>query len=126
MIMNTKIVVIITLITVFLIGGGVVLATRGQTPKVTGLDDFSRCLTHNNVIMYGAYWCPHCQAVKAEFGASFKYVNYVECTVETKKCTDNNVKGYPTFIKNGIERLDGETSLQKLADFAGCKLPASK
>ena len=34
--------------------------------------------------MYGAYWCPHCQAQKKVFGESFQYVPYVECTQQNR------------------------------------------
>src|SRR6476620_5024249 len=44
-------------------------------------DRFAQCLKERNILMYGAYWCPHCADQKEKFGASFKYAPYVECGV---------------------------------------------
>src|SRR5215831_61553 len=42
-------------------------------------DSFAKCLASKNAKMYGLYWCPHCADQKREFGASFRYVPYIEC-----------------------------------------------
>ncbi|MBI2146731.1 hypothetical protein HYU22_05320 [Candidatus Woesearchaeota archaeon] len=44
-------------------------------------DAFAQCLTENGVKMYGAYWCPHCLNQKEDFGKSWQYVNYIECSL---------------------------------------------
>ncbi|MEM4711314.1 MAG: peptidylprolyl isomerase [Candidatus Woesearchaeota archaeon] len=91
------------------------------------LDDFAKCLTEKEVKMYGAYWCPHCENNKKQFGESWKYVTYVECAVEgqpqiqTQACIDANIEGYPTWIING-KKYPGEQSLATLARLTGCKL----
>jgi parvulin-like peptidyl-prolyl isomerase len=105
--------------------------TTKTTPVVSitssNLDDFAKCLTDNEVRMYGAYWCPHCENNKKFFGDSFKYVDYVECAVEgqpqiqTAQCTDAGISGYPTWIVNG-DKYPGEQTLEKLASLSGCKL----
>ena len=67
---------------------------------------------------------------KADFGASFKYVPYVECLENTKQCLDLGIQGYPTWIipsKGSGQVLDGEKlvgyqGLEKLAEASGCKL----
>jgi hypothetical protein len=88
------------------------------------LDGFARCLASKGVVMYGAYWCPHCQNQKAEFGSSFKYANYVECTQEVSKCEANGIKGYPTWTWPGGTRLEGEQKLETLSSASQCLLPA--
>src|ERR1700756_4791741 len=45
-------------------------------------DDFARCISAKGAKMYGAFWCPHCEEQKEQFGSSFQYVNYVECGVK--------------------------------------------
>lgn len=120
--MNKKFIIIISAVTILLVGGGVLLATSSSSSKFTGLDDFAKCLTEKGATMYGAYWCPHCINTKKAFGQSFKYIQYVECTVETKKCEDNKVAGYPTWIFGDGSRLEGEQSLQDLAAKSQCKL----
>ena len=91
-------------------------------------DSFSKCLTEKNVTMYGSVWCPHCQNQKKLFGDSWKYVNYVECSVEgsptageNPECTAAGIAGYPTWVFNG-EKRPGEQSLLSLSLWTGCPL----
>ena len=96
-------------------------------------DQFAQCVAGKGFTMYGAYWCPHCKAEKARFGTSFQYVPYVECTQEVKLCTDKGIKGYPTWIMEGVStstatstetaRYSGELGLEKIAKITGCELP---
>jgi hypothetical protein len=119
--MNRKVVIIVSLVTLFLLGGGIWIATRPAAPK-KNLDTFAKCLASKNITMYGAYWCPHCQAEKALFGDSFQYVPYVECTVEIKKCTDANISGYPTWVTSDGKHLEGEQTLSHLSEITSCPL----
>lgn len=112
---NLKIFAII-LITIFLAG----CAKAEPNPK---LDAFAQCLRDKGVTMYGAYWCSHCQNEKKNFGDSFQYVPYVECTKEIKKCQDAGIKGYPTWIFPGGKKLEGEQGLENLATESGCESP---
>ena len=91
-------------------------------------DAFAKCLKEKEAIFYGAFWCPHCQKQKAMFGASAKYLPYVECSTPDGKgqlpiCTDKSVDGYPTWIFADGSRLSGEISLSKLAEKTSCELP---
>ena len=85
-------------------------------------DDFARCLKDKGIIMYGADWCPHCQNEKAAFGNSFKYVNYVECPADPKRCQAAGINGYPTWVFPDGKRLEGEQGLDKLSKESGCAL----
>lgn len=93
-------------------------------------DAFAKCLKDRNVLMYGAYWCPHCADQKELFGASFKYAPYVECGLEGNRrgeqqvCKDAGVKLFPTwqFPPTG-QRYEGNLSLESLSDRTGCPLP---
>ena len=73
-------------------------------------DDFAKCLSSKGAVMYGAYWCPHCQNEKKAFGDSFRLINYVECTEETSKCLAEKINGYPIWIFPDGKRLEGEQS----------------
>ncbi len=95
------------------------------TAKGTGLDGFARCLASKDAVMYGAYWCPHCQNQKRLFGDSFRYVRYVECASNPKECTDAGVDGFPTWIIGNGPKLVGEQSLAALATATDCPLPSS-
>jgi hypothetical protein len=114
------VVFVVVVILVFLMvpreGNGV------ASPEVVQL---AKCLASQNVAMYGAYWCPHCQNQKEAFGSAFQYIPYVECTQDTKKCIGDGVNGYPTWIfgdpqATSSKRLEGEQSLEKLAAESGC------
>jgi hypothetical protein len=90
-------------------------------------DAFAKCLTDNGVVMYGAYWCPHCQNQKKMFGDSWQYVAYVECSLpnkagQTKECQEKGISGYPTWDIKG-EFHSGELSFEKLAELTRCVLP---
>ncbi len=85
-------------------------------------DGFAQCATENGAKMYGAYWCSHCQDQKKMFGASMKYIDYIECTQEQEECDRANVKGYPTWRFADGSIHEGEISFEKLAEKTGCKL----
>ena|SRR3972149_4071078 len=106
-----------------LLGGAVFLTSGTPTANQTGLDDFARCLSSKNVVMYGTYSCSHCQNTKKMFGSSFQYVNYVECTVQTQKCIDQKIEAYPTWVFSETSREVGEMPLEKLGQISGCSLP---
>lgn len=99
----------------------------GKTGEPGKYDDFAKCLTENGVKMYGAYWCPHCKNQKELFDNSWKYVDYVECSLpnkagQTQLCRSERINGYPTWEFQGDERVEGELSLQQLSEKGNCSL----
>lgn len=91
-------------------------------------DDFAKCLGEKGLTFYGAYWCPHCQAQKALFGKSVKYLPYVECAVadssdQAQACKDAGVTGYPTWTGPDGWRMEQQLELTDLAKESGCQLP---
>jgi hypothetical protein len=93
-------------------------------------DAFAKCLKDRNVLMYGAYWCPHCVEQKEEFGASFKYAPYVECGIpgntrgEKQVCKDAGIQHFPTWQFPPVgERVERVLPLDDLSDRTGCPLP---
>ncbi len=91
---------------------------------------FAQCLADKKATMYGAYWCQHCQNQKALFGDAFKLVPYVECTENTKLCTEKDIEGFPTWLvpdgKGGVTKLEGEQTFDDLAKASGCALIPAK
>jgi hypothetical protein len=90
-------------------------------------DQFAQCLTDRGAKMYGAYWCAHCQNQKRLFGKSFSKIKYIECSLpggqgQTQECTDAGISGYPTWEFGDGSRLDGEVSLETLAEKTECSL----
>jgi thiol-disulfide isomerase/thioredoxin len=111
-----------------LILGGVVflIFSPGKPSK---LDTFAQCIKKSGATFYGAFWCPHCQAQKAEFGNSAKYLPYIECSTpdgqgQTQICKDADINTYPTwqFGQSTTTRIIGEVSLENLASSTGCVL----
>ncbi len=93
----------------------------------TALDSFARCLSAKGVKMYGAWWCPHCADQKEMFGASFQYVNYIECSPPGQKtqndiCKQAGLKGYPTWQFADGTRAEGTVHLETLSEKTGCRL----
>lgn len=114
---------LIALVIVLVIGGSFFVSK--QPGK---LDSFAQCLKDKEAVFYGAFWCPHCQATKALFGRSAKYLPYVECSTsdgqgQLQICKDKGVQGYPTWDFANGNRLTGELTLEQLANETGCALP---
>lgn len=91
-------------------------------------DGFAQCLKDKGAVFYGAFWCPHCQDQKKDFGKSAKYLPYVECSTpdgrgQNQACTDKNVEGYPEWIFADGSRESGRLSLDRLAEKTACQLP---
>lgn len=84
-------------------------------------DEFAKCLSKNNAIMYGTQWCTHCKAQKALFGKSFNYVTYIDCDKSSDICNANGIKGYPTWIINN-QSYSGSQPLETLSKLTKCEL----
>lgn len=101
------------------------LSSNTTNTSNSSLDETAKCLTENGAVMYGAYWCPHCQAQKADFGSSFQYINYTECdpngeNANPAACQEAGISGYPTWIING-QQYPGEQTIDKLKELTGCQ-----
>ncbi len=77
--------------------------------------------------MYGAFWCPHCEAQKELFGPALDNVPYVECdpggeSPQPQLCQDKGIQGYPTWEIDG-EFYPGVRSLEELATLTRFPLP---
>jgi hypothetical protein len=107
---------------------GIILAIVFLKPKETSgkYDDFAKCLSEQGIKIYGAYWCSHCKNQKSAFGTSWKYVNYIECSLpnggQTLPCTEAGIESYPTWEFQDGSRLSGELSFDELSEKSGCEL----
>jgi thiol-disulfide isomerase/thioredoxin len=92
-------------------------------------DSFATCIKDSGAVFYGAFWCPHCQAEKARFGSSEKFLPYVECSTpdgqgQTQICKDKGIETYPTWqFANSTTTVVGELELTDLAQKTSCPLP---
>jgi hypothetical protein len=113
------IVLAVALFFVFRITGNAVVEPEGY-------DGLAKCLTDSGAVMYGAYWCPHCQEQKKMFGEDAGLINYVECDAKGENgnpelCQQQGITGYPTWIFGNGERVAGAMSLSELAKRAECE-----
>jgi thiol-disulfide isomerase/thioredoxin len=118
----------------FLAGVVWLIMTPGKPSKY---DEFAQCIKDKKTVtFFGAFWCPHCQAEKARFGTSAKYLPYVECSTpdgqhQTQVCIDNGIVTYPTWQfatgttpeATSTYRVVGEMELVDLAKATQCALP---
>ncbi len=101
----------------------IVLRSGGAGVPSGKYDTFAQCLASKKLTMYGAVWCSHCKEEKANFGDSFKYVPYVECTESPDLCVQKGVGAYPTWIDEKGEKYIGVQGLERLSKISGCQLP---
>lgn len=109
--------------------GLIAFAINQSSMTPSKYDSVAQCLTDNNVTMYGAWWCPHCDDQKERFGSAFEKINYVECSPGgsremSQECKDEGIQGYPTWrFADGTE-LSGSQPIATLAERAGCEMPS--
>jgi len=94
-------------------------------------DDFAKCLKEKKAVFYGAFWCPHCQNQKRIFGASAKYLPYVECSTadgegQLEVCQKKKITSYPTWEFADGTRITGEATIEQLAKKTGCLITEKK
>lgn len=81
--------------------------------------ELTACLDKNQIVMFGASWCPHCAAQKQLFGRSVKSMPYFECSkngVQVQECSDRDIMSYPTwqFQEKTFAQLPKEAMLNLL------------
>jgi len=146
---NTKIFIFLVIGIVVLAGGIIFFSSRGNSSgqnntaqtetdgTVAGtsttdqsenydnayIEKLAKFMTGKGMVLYGAYWCPHCQDQKAMFGDALKYIDYVECdaggpNANPDECVAQGIEGYPTWVYQG-KKYSGTKSLSDLAKIVG-------
>lgn len=101
-----------------------------ESHSKTDRTQLAKCLTEKGWVMYEAAGCEACRNQRRSFGDAFANIKTVKCgnsasTSEKKKCTSQDIHYTPTWllIKNGIviKRLEGNQSLNELANVSGCE-----
>ena len=99
-----------------------IITTSSSPQKV----NFAKFLSENNIVMYSAYWCPHCHDQKQLFGKeAVKELKVVECANDGKDtqyelCQEKGIQGFPSWEING-EIYSGTKELKDLAIISGYK-----
>jgi uncharacterized membrane protein len=107
--------------------------SQGMAPPVTAPSSpaaiaLARHLTAKGVVMYTAYWCPHCHEQKELFGKeATAALKVVECAPDGHNsqaalCKTKQIQGFPSWEINGT--IDsGVKPLAKLAAMSSYKGP---
>jgi len=104
---------------------GQVSGASTQNENAAYKEKLAKYLKEKGMILYGAYWCPHCKEQKELFGDAAQYLDYVECDAKGEganpdECVARGIEGYPTWIYEG-KQYSGTQSLEKLAEIVGFK-----
>ena len=88
--------------------------------------ELAKHLTSEGVVMYSAYWCPHCHDQKEMFGReAVKEIDVIECASDglnnqRSLCENKGIEAFPSWEIDGI--IDsGVKSLDELADLTEFK-----
>ena len=91
--------------------------------------ELAKCITENDVTMYGSFRCGVCAKTRSMFGDAFEHIVEIECHPqgehsEWELCQEKQISGTPTWIKevDGVEvaREIGFLSISELREFSGC------
>ena len=102
------------------------LSTERVSPPITTVSskekiNFAKFLSDNNIVMYSAYWCPHCNDQKQLFGKkAVEELIIIECAKDGKDnkynlCQQKGIEGFPSWEIND-EIYSGTVSLNELAE----------
>ncbi len=102
------------------------LSKEKVSPRITTVSsiekiNFAKFLKDNNIVMYSAYWCPHCNDQKQLFGKkAVEELIIVECAKDGKNnkyklCQERGIEGFPSWEIND-QIYSGTMSLNKLAE----------
>ncbi len=106
---------------------------QGIAPPIETISNSSsialaKHLSSKNIILYNAWWCPHCHDQKELFGKeAASNLLLVECAPDgqnskTELCKTKEITGFPSWEINGkIE--SGVKSLNELAEISGYQGP---
>jgi hypothetical protein len=104
----------------------VIIAAYLMLTNAPGQNDaFAQCVGASGAKMYGAYWCPHCNDQKHMFGNSWRFIEYVECSLpddkgQTDACITAGIRSYPTWEFKDGTRSVGALSFEELAQKTNC------
>ena len=102
------------------------LSNERTSPPITTVSskekiNFAKYLSDNKIVMYSAYWCPHCNDQKQLFGKkAVEELIIVECAKDGKNnqyklCQEKGIEGFPSWEINN-EIYSGTRSLSELGE----------
>jgi len=106
-------------ITILIILGVIIFITIIlNLPHEVSPENTAKCIGEKSTL-YVRSGCHFCQIQEENFGNNYKYLNVVDCLVDTQECIDQNIEGTPTWIINEKKYL-GVKSIDELKEITGC------
>lgn len=105
---------------------GIVIGSALMKDKMpSDLDDFAKCITEKGGEIYGTHWCHNCADQKDQFGSSFQYIEYTECSSPGSTTFDlcPGVTAVPLWKTKEGKEYTGNILLKDLAQIFECELP---
>ncbi len=99
------------------------VAPRVETTSTSAAIKLAKHLEAEGVVMYSAYWCPHCHEQKEIFGKeAVSNLVIIECAIDgvnnqRELCERKGITGYPSWEING-QLESGIQSLEELANLS--------
>ena len=97
-----------------------IITTKSSLEQI----NFAKFLSQSKVVMYSAYWCPHCHDQKQLFGKeASEQLTIIECAKDGKNnqyelCKEKDIEGFPSWeINNKI--YSGTKELKEIAILSG-------
>ncbi len=92
-----------------------------NSQKPSQFDDFAKCLSEKNVVVYGNDACQYTTKQRNLFENAQKYLTYVKCVDNKELCDSKGVKITPTWEINGT-MYSGVQTFERLSALSGCEL----
>jgi hypothetical protein len=98
-----------------------IAAVYSYSQKPGEYDDFAKCLTEKEVVVYGNDFCSFTGKQLNYFGKSEKYLDYVKCTGNQELCDAKGIRVTPTWEIDGKMHENVQT-FDKLSGLTGCEI----
>lgn len=99
---------------------GNIMEEESVNETTTEMENFTLCLTHNGVSLYGESDNTSMINQKQLFEESFEYLVYIDCTEEIDKCNAERIEINPTWIIEA-EKHEKVLSIDELSNLSGCE-----
>jgi len=115
----TLLIIIVAIVLISVIGVTYTGNMVGTVPNEK-LDEIAKCITKRGAVLYITSNCGSCDEQKKEFGNSFRFLNYVDCSEHEDLCLIAGIEGYPTWRVNNVN-YPGVRSPGEMAYITGCQ-----
>ncbi len=106
-----------SLITITIIVAVIILSIILINASKNGVSQKTAMCIGENSELYTQLGCHACEIQEEKFGASYQYLNVIDCFYDLSKCT--GITGTPTWIING-KKYEDVLSIEKLKELTGC------